>query len=142
MQQHNCCVFPKIIDGRMANSAEKCGLYFRTLPELIHHIEEEHIRKSKSLILIYFQIFSAILHSNRMAELKQIREQFSNDPENFEKAYAAFLSQPVTLSLISKLKPFPKGHKVQPIPPPKPRTLKFCHYKPKPPPLQQHTQTG
>lgn len=101
---------------------EKCGLYFKTFQELIYHIEEEHI---------------PLIENSKMAERKQITEQFAKDPEQREKAYTAFINQAVPLSLICRLKPLPKGHKIQPIAPPKPRTMKFCHYKLKQPTVSQ-----
>jgi hypothetical protein len=58
LMQHNCCTFAKIVDGRVGNQGEKCGLYYRTLSELIHHIEEEHIRKLFLTITSNFQLIS------------------------------------------------------------------------------------
>jgi hypothetical protein len=83
-----------------------------------------------------------LIEKAKMLEMKQLKEQFANDPHQYEAAYSAFISQPVPLSLICKLKPFPKGYKVHPIPPPKPRTLKFCHYKPKKQPAPTQNKTG
>nr|CAD2122073.1 unnamed protein product [Meloidogyne enterolobii] len=116
MLNQNCCSFTKIDDGQISSHGEKCGLYFKNLLELIHHIEEDHI---------------PLIENAKIAERKRLREQFVDDPEQYEKAYNASLNQPVPLSLVCRLKPFPKGHKVHPITTPKQRTLKFCHYKPK-----------
>lgn len=117
MLHQNCCSFAKIENGQINNRGEKCGLYYKNLFELIHHIEEEHI---------------PLIDNVKIAERKRLREQFVDDQDQYEKAYNASLNQPVPLSLVCRLKPFPKGHKVHPIAPPKQRTLKFCHYKPKP----------
>jgi len=45
MLNQNCCSFTKIDDGQISSHGEKCGLYYKNLLELIHHIEEDHIRK-------------------------------------------------------------------------------------------------
>ncbi|KAF7638318.1 C2H2-type domain-containing protein [Meloidogyne graminicola] len=116
MFHQNCCTFAKIEDGKINSQGEKCGLYYKNLLELIHHIEEEHI---------------PLIENAKTIERRLLREQFINEPEQYEKAKVASFNQPLPLSLVCKLKPFPKGHKVFPIAPPKQRILKFSHYKPK-----------
>lgn len=105
--QTNLCTYPKIVDGATeSNTGEKCGLYFRNLYELIHHIEEEHIRKFESFFKqnSYLKI-SALIEAKKNAELKQLKEQFGSDPsmqDQYDKAYSALLNQPIPLSLICK----------------------------------------